>query len=140
MNVFLHRTQFREDGIFGTLFDELDNEIAMTLEHAYPRSDVRGPEFTPKIPPGNYDCIRGNHYLHGMDAAFSTFEVTGVEGHSNLLFHWGNFNNDSEGCILLGENIAEVGQRPQMVTNSRKTFQKFMDLQDGIFLFTLTIW
>lgn len=131
MNLTLRRKEKRAAGIFSELLNDAGNVIAATLEHAY--EDGNG-GWEPKIPLGTYNCVRGPHRLHNMTADFTTFEITGVEGHSNLLFHWGNFDRDSEGCILLGE--AEVGD---MVTNSRVTFAKFMTLVGELETFELEV-
>lgn len=135
MNLTLTRQEYREDGIFSILTDENGKVLAHTLEHAY--DDGNG-GFAPKIPDGTWVCQRGPHRLHGMTADFITFEITGVAGHSDLLFHWGNWNKDSEGCILMGEGIAQSAQG-QMVTASKVAFQALMDLQNGIDSFTLTV-
>src|SRR4051812_34647731 len=98
MNLKLVRKEFRQDGIFSELYDEQDNLIAHTLEHAYllggKGPGEEGYTYIPKIPNGTFTCQRGPHRLHGMDHDFETFEITGVEGHDNLLFHWGNYNKD----------------------------------------------
>jgi hypothetical protein len=131
VNVTLIRKEFRKEGIFGILVDETGVLIAHTLEHAY--EDGKG-GWAPKIPEGDFTCERSMHRLHGMTHDFETFEITGVVGHDNLLFHWGNFNKDSEGCILLGER-----EQGGMVTNSRKTFSEFMEMQSGLDQFQLTV-
>lgn len=125
MNLELRRKQYGATGVFGLMGD------LVTLEHAYPE----GLGFRAKIPVGIYECIRGQHCLHGMSESFETFEVTGVPQHTGILFHWGNWNRDSEGCILLGE--AQVGD---MVTYSRRAFLKFMDLQRDSKAFKLTVF
>jgi hypothetical protein len=135
VNLTLTRNEFRPDGVFSTLTDESGVKIASTLEHAY--DDISPGEWLPKIPDGTYTCVRGQHRLARMQTSFETFEVTNVPGHTNILFHIGNFDNDSEGCILLGENVANT--KPQMITNSKSTFVKFMELQDGVSSFTLTV-
>ncbi|MGZ3686663.1 MAG: DUF5675 family protein [Bdellovibrionota bacterium] len=134
MTLRLTRKLFRADGIFSELADDAGKEIAMTLEHAYPN----GQFYSPKIPNGTYLCVRGKHQLHGMLAPFETFEITGVAGHTGLLFHPGNVNQDSEGCVLTGEKIADAGQA-EMVTNSRATFAKFMQRMDGLNEFPLIV-
>lgn len=126
MNLRLVRHVYSDMGIFGELYDEANNKIAVTLEHAYNK--------TPKTPPGTYTCVRGAHRLHNMVDPFDTFEIEGVVGHDNILFHWGNFNKDSDGCVLLGE--ARVGD---MITLSKLTFAKFMKLQEGLNRFELRI-
>lgn len=134
MDLVLNRKQFREDGIFGELRNQVGDLIAVTLEHAFPAAGG----YAPVIPQGTYDCVRGEHYLHGMTEPFTTFEVSGVDGHAGLLFHWGNFNRDSEGCILLGDSIRAPDQSAWMVTDSRVAFEKFMSSQDGL-LFRLLV-
>lgn len=139
MNLVMSLTQRRPDGIFGKLGDESGNVFAVTLEHAYSVTSL-SPEtaFAPKIPSGTFRCVRGKHRLHGMTEDFETFEITGVEGHSNLLFHWGNWNRDSEGCVLLGDKIAQ-DYGAEMITNSRVAFARFMAMQDGVDSFNLTV-
>jgi hypothetical protein len=134
MNLVLSRLQNRQDGIFGDIFSEYGELIAQTLEHAYD-----GPMWRPKIPSGTYKCVRSLHRLHGMTEDFETFEITGVEGHTNLLFHWGCFNSNSEGCVLLGLHVERGPDQTQMLTHSREAFAKFMTLQEGVKEFTLTV-
>ena len=107
-----------------------------TLEHAYAAPDGA---WRPKIPPGVYRCVRGSHRLHS-GPAFDTFEVTGVAGHRGILFHVGNFNSDSEGCVLCGQKEAvdpNTGQT--MITGSRVAFAAFMQRLEGEDEFTLTV-
>ena len=130
MNLLLQRTECCLDGVFGQLLDESGMVVGSTLEHAYQDGAV----WLAKIPAGTYTCVRGPHRLHGMTEDFETFEITGVEGHAGLLFHWGNFNRDSEGCVLLGHT-----RQGDMITGSRDEFTKFMALQSGLNSFQLTV-
>ena len=131
MDLILTNTDFNADGIFGTLTDSNGSIIAYTLQHAYEQPDST---YAPKLYNGTFICQRGEHRLEGMDHDFTTFEITGVEGHTDILFHSGNYNDDSAGCVLLGSE-----RFGNMVTNSRNTFNNFMNLQDGIDQFTLTV-
>lgn len=126
MNWTLKRREYRDDGIFSDLLDEQGNLIAVTLEHSYNR--------LPKIPAGVFRCVRSEHQLHGMTEKFVTFEITGVPFHTGLLFHWGCYNRDSEGCVLVGAH--ESGN---MIIRSRDTFAKLMGLQTGVNTFQLTV-
>jgi hypothetical protein len=128
--------QYRVDGIFGELRDLNDLLIAITLEHAYPLDDDDG--FYPKIPVGTYHCERGIHQLEGMPNPFETFEITQVPNHSKILFHWGNWNDDSSGCVLLGKALAP-STKGQMITDSRAMFAKFMQLEINQATFRLTV-
>lgn len=133
MNLILHRVDFCQFGIFGSLKDDAGKLVAVTLEHAYPVAS----SFMPKIPPGIHMCVRGEHRLSHMTHDFTTFEIM-VNGHNDLLFHWGNYNADSSGCILLGEYTSNYnGQK--FITNSRKTFEQFMQLQGQYTHFELTV-
>lgn len=136
MDLVLTRTRSREDGIFGILKANDLSFQCVTLEHAYEDVD-KG--FLPKLQPGEYMCVRGPHRLHNMTSNFITFEITGVTGHTNILFHWGNYNKDSEGCVLLGDTIATSSNEEGMITSSRRTFSEFMKVQDGVAKFTLTV-
>jgi hypothetical protein len=131
MNLTLTRLRFTAAGIFGKLSDESGNVIDVTLEHSF--------DGLPKLAVGTYTCKRGMHRLHNMTADFETFEVLGVPPFNGnpvtgLLLHWGCFNRDSEGCVLVG-TIAQA----DMITGSRVAFAKFMALQDGFDTFILTV-
>lgn len=141
MNLTLNRSEKREDGIFGILRDEARKQVAVTLEHAYDSGNGDG-SYTAKIPDGTYTCVRSMHRLHGMTDDFETFEITNVPGHTNILFHWGNYNSDSDGCVLLGRRILPDTRSiatGNMISSSRNTFNAFMDLQKGLNQFTLTV-
>jgi len=131
MDLVLKRTEFSEDGIFGVLRTDQGAFVAYTLERAYENEDGH---YLPKIPAGIYQCKRGAHRLNGMDHDFTTFEVMRVHGHWGLLFHWGNTNRDSSGCILIG---MERGERA--ILKSRIAFSFFMRIQDGVDEFCLNI-
>lgn len=134
MDLRLKRTSFEECGIFGVLSSQDGSCIvATTLEHAYAGSQ-EPVSFIPKVPPGVYKCVRGQHQLAHMTEPFETFEITDVPGHNHILFHVGNTNNDSEGCVLLG--CARVSNS---VVSSRTAFVNFMQLQHGIDEFSLVV-
>lgn len=137
MNLILKRREYRSDGIFSELYAEDETFIAVALEHAYP-AGYEPEKWIAKVAPGVYTCRRGEHRLFGMPDSFSTFEVLNVEGHSGILFHTGNYNKDSNGCILLGEEFADV-LIGKMITHSRSTFARFIALQEGVSEFTLTV-
>jgi len=116
----LKRTDFTPDGIFGTFtFEGETNPSFVTLEHAYV-NETDG-TYQPKLPAGQYKCVLGKHELHS--GPVTTFEVMDVPGHSGILCcHVGNYNDDSEGCVLVG--IERVGN---MINNSKLAFHLFMD-------------
>jgi Family of unknown function (DUF5675) len=135
VDISLNRTQYIAAGIFGSFVDANNNRICLTLEHAYATGNG---DFMAKIPQGVYTCLRSVHELEGMSEPFETFQVMNVPHYTNILIHFGNWNCDSDGCILIGEAIAS-SINGQMITESKVAFQKFMDLQTGIITFTLTV-
>ena len=116
MNIHLKRNSFTKDGIFGQFLDDSGSHLCYTLEHAYEQPDGT---YAPKIPVGEYACVFGQHELHS--GPIQTFEVTNVPGHQGILIHNGNFNADSEGCILVGESVTDI-----MVSNSRAALSIFL--------------
>ncbi len=135
MNLTLFRSAYVSDGIFGELNSEDGSFQCVCLEHAYL---IRG-FWTPKLPKGTYRCVRGVHRLDDSKPPFVTFEVTNVPGHTGILFHSGNFNSDSQGCILLGHTIIDRGDGTEMITSSRETFAMFLILQQDVNEFELTV-
>jgi hypothetical protein len=127
----LTHTRFCSDGIFGELKKFDGTFVAYTLEHSYDNK--------PKLTNGNYTCVRGPHKLHGMTNPFITFEIMGVPDFNGVpvtgvLFHWGNYNKDSEGCVLMGASEA-----PTMIGTSVQTWTAFMASMSGIDSFNLTV-
>lgn len=133
MKFTLTRDECGRFGQLGVLVDEAGDIVAHTMEHAYACLD----DFAPKIPAGVYTCRLGTHQLH-TTGPFQAYELQDVPGHSNILIHFGNTENDSEGCILVGDSVGEVKGLPA-VLNSRKTFDAFMVRCDGAATITLEV-
>lgn len=125
MSLVLKRIKVSDFGIFGRIIGSDGNEICVTLEHNY--------DGIAKVPTGEYQCVRGIHRLENL-LPFETFEVMGVPGHTGILFHPGNYNADSKGCILVGTRAEE-----KMIVASRQAFDHFMDLLKGVDSFRLTV-
>jgi len=138
MTLTLTRTAYTPNGVFGTLTGEGGLHLADTLEHAYAATDPSsGPnclQDQPKLPVGTYQCVKGTHTLDHHPLPFQTFEVTGVPGHTGILFHIGNYNNDSDGCILLGQYLDNT-----MIIHSKQTFDAFMTVMQNVPSFTLVV-
>lgn len=132
----LKRGDLRKDGIFGTFAFDGEPTFCQTLEHAY--GDGTG-GWQPKVPSGMYTCVRGTHTLHN-GIPFETFEITGVGGHSGILFHAGNWNKDSEGCVLVGHTVAtDQNTGDEMITGSRDQFAQWMARLEGVDSFQLEV-
>ena len=112
------------EGAFGVLL--LDGVPAgpVTLERTYPvvESRSRGPQVV-KIPAGRYHCVRTLFFAGG----YQTWEVQGVVGHDRLLFHAGNVEGNSDGCILVGRRFGTLEGAPA-VLESKVGFTTMMNI------------
>jgi len=125
MKARIVRLEQTAQGALGSLL--LDGEIfCFTLE---PDQDEKCKLC---IPPGHYQCRR----FHGTKWP-NTFEII-VPGHTAVLFHAGNTEADTLGCILLGATTGKLkGNRA--VLNSGATFQAFLERTKELPSFDLTI-
>ena len=90
------------------------------------------------IPEGEYEChLVRDRILYGGYVLRQTFEVSQVPNRTGILFHTGNGNQDTLGCILVA---SEYGENPNGgVSRSRIGFTRFLGLLDGFKSFTLNI-
>ena len=96
--ITIKRIAENEYGTFGVLLDG-DLPFALTLERRWVDNEYA----VSCIPAGKYVCRRVDSPHFG-----DTFEVTSVPGRSHILFHKGNIDDDSHGCILVGEEFDPV--------------------------------
>lgn len=139
MNLKLTRTGFRQDGVFGLLYDEGGNLICYTLEHAY-EGYGPGSAWVPKVAAGTYRCVR-HAPAHLPYETFLLENVPDFKGKkvTGILIHRGNQDKDSEGCILVGQTIAQSSSTQQILLHSTPAFERIMDFQDGCDSFQLVI-
>jgi len=126
--LILKRIAENEDGTFGVLIDG-NTPFALTLERNW--LDNKPNESC--IPAGKYVCKRIISPRFG-----ETFEVTNVPGRSHILFHTGNLEDHSKGCILIGEEFGYLNGKVA-VLSSRKGFKEFMDRLNGLSSFEIEI-
>jgi hypothetical protein len=85
------------------------------------------------IPAGTYKVLRTIYYKHG----YETFEII-VPGRSRILFHPGNTEEDTDGCVLVGMRRGTLWVRDEdaplkplahktAVVNSQQAFRLFME-------------
>ena len=117
------------DGVPGVLIKGVDI-LCMTLEEEW-KDNARNISC---IPEGSYVCKRVTR-----PSGQVTFEVTGVIGRTGILFHTGNTEEDTQGCILLGMEFGkkivqdeDSGERREKFAikpeTSKPAFEKFMAL------------
>ena len=121
MKLILTRHARRADYTIGRLEDENGMKICDTLEPTW--RDYRGGELKiPKksaIPEGSYRMVVTNSQRFQKYLPL----LVGVPGFDGVRIHAGNTSRDTEGCILVGQNL-QVGK----VLWSRITLEKLMKL------------
>ena len=125
MQMKIIRLEMSEQGALGVL---LINSVifSFTLE---PDKNEKGKLY---ISQGAYHCQR----FHGTKWE-NTFEIL-VPGHTAVLFHSGNTEADTQGCVLLGSSTGKLkGNRA--VLNSGQTFKEFLNRTKNISEFSLFI-
>ena len=89
----------------------------------------------------NHSCIPASQYLCQRCESLrfgETFKVLNVPKRTDILFHRGNTDDDTTGCIILGITWGNLsGDRA--VLNSGKSFESFMDALKDHDEFILTI-
>lgn len=101
----LHRLAFVQEGAFGVL---LSNGIPFAVTLQPTDQDLKT-----KIPPGSWRCTRSFFYRGG----YPSFEIL-VPGHSRLLFHRGNLEDDSDGCVLVAESFGQLRGRAAVLDSA----------------------
>jgi len=94
----IKRIALNPDSVLGVILDET-TPFALTLER--PWLDNR-PSIS-CIPKGEYTIKRVVKLKHG-----ECFQVMDVPNRTDILIHKGNFVEDSEGCILIGEQFEDI--------------------------------
>ena len=126
----LKRIVSNADGTFGVLLDMSGTiPFALTLEDKWKDNAP----FESCIPSGVYDCKR----IHSLKFG-ETFEVVKVVNRTNILFHAGNIDEDTQGCILIGEEFGELYGKTAILS-SRRGFNEFMERLNGHAEFLLYI-
>ena len=128
MKVTIKRTAHLPQATLGELtVDGVCHDPIYTLENP-----LRATDKDNRIPAGTYNCkpYSGTHFK-------DVYIVENVPNRSTILFHWGNTEKDTLGCILLGNKTGQIGSEPAIL-ESKKCFDRFRNLI-GKNEFTLTI-
>lgn len=113
----LKRIAHNTDGVFGVLLYE-KIPFAVTLEP----EDKNNQKNISCIPLGDYICKRVKSYRFG-----DTFEITNVPNRRHILFHKGNLEQHTQGCVLVAESFTEFNGKTG-IGDSRGGYDEFMEL------------
>jgi len=124
--------RLEENALFGTFgVLRIDKQVfCVTLEPC----DFENQRWVSSIPAQQYMCARVNSQRYG-----DTFEVTNVPARRKILFHAGNRESDTSGCIILAGHYGKLGEN-RAVLNSGKTFKAFLQLMQNHSGFHLTVF
>jgi len=136
IDLCLYRIMYGDHGAIGFLAIPFGNvrlgqatPICLTLEPDWKNNEP----FMSCIPSGTYMIKRVESPKHGI-----TFEVTGVNGRTHILFHKGNKSSDTQGCILTGEKFNFADGQPIM-QESKHAFDELMNYLKGKNVATLEV-
>ena len=116
----LKRISDTKYGTFGVLLND-NIPFVVTLENPWKDNQ----EDISCIPLGLYLCKR-----HISPRFGEVFRVTDVKDRTHILFHWGNLEKDTHGCILIGESFDPLNNIPGILS-SKKGFREFMSRLEG---------
>jgi len=128
MVVKLIRIETGNEGTFGVLLLN-DEAFCVTLEP----EDLDNQDSISCIPTGTYLCKRVVSPKYG-----DVFEVQDVPNREHILFHAGNRDNNTEGCILLAQYFGKL-KGDRAVLNSGNTLKAFRLELEGHMSFALQI-
>lgn len=125
----LARVSYTQYGTFGVLMETFgggavgfyDLPVCVTLENPW----IQNLRSVSCIPLGLYKCERVQSPRFG-----ETFEVTGVHERDHILFHKGNTEIDTSGCILLGNRFGHLSGTPAIL-ESNAAYTPWMDSLAG---------
>ena len=127
--ILIRRVSKESEGVYGVIMEKNDPPFAVTYE--LPWKDNQ--KSISCIPPGKYVCKR-----YSSNKYKNTFEVTDVPNRKYILFHIGNTDSDSKGCLLVGEAFEPVYGKPG-IADSGGGYGEFMELLAKEESFNLTI-
>ncbi len=128
MNIVISRVAYNATETMGVL--KVNNVPRMlTLEDPWQTNKTN----ISCIPQGSYTCkpYQSPKYPN-------TFEVIDVPGRDYILFHKGNTNHDTHGCILVGRRFGSL-HNENAILESTQAFGDFLSIVQGLNEFNLTI-
>src|SRR5690606_28834245 len=116
--ITLKRDSHLPEATLGTLKISWSPETTIqTLENPERETSVDS-----RIPAGTYQCAPYSGIKYK-----DVYIVKDVPGRTAILFHWGNTEKDTEGCILLGNKKGTLAGQPA-VLESKKCFERLRTL------------
>lgn len=110
------------------LFDGFDLVFScFTLEPAWKDNAVG----LSCIPPGRYRLVP-RAASESAKLSYDHLAVTGVPDRTAILVHRGNYRDATEGCVLVGDRVADLnGDGEDDIANSKATLKRLLAALEG---------
>lgn len=119
-----NRAQSGPQGTFGSITDEDNNQLCVTCE---------------RPPTGEHPCVQEGTFefnLYESPTKGQVWITQDVPGRTNIEIHAGNDENDSLGCILVGDRFGTVDDLPA-VLDSKATLAMLRKILPATFSLTI---
>ena len=140
------RFSSQHDSTLGLLF-RIENGkrewLSYTLEDQYQTVKVSGET---RIPAGRYQLtlrtLGGHHgrYRRKFDFHRGMIEVTGVHGFTNILLHIGNSDDDTAGCLLVGNTSEANISAPGRIGSSTSAYRRVYPIITSLIQNQRQVW
>lgn len=122
VNLVLKRMREDSRQTLGSLFVLKDSkELFKCYTLELPWKDNK--KYVSRIPAGTYDVIKYQSPNFG-----DSLWIRGVEDRTLILIHYGNYNKDTQGCILVGNKVRDIdGDGYPDVVHSKKTMTSLIN-------------
>lgn len=127
MNIVIKRTcNTYQSGCFGVLHIN-DEPYCVTLEETW----LNNIPNESCIPAGCYKAVKHNSHKFG-----DVWKILNVTNRTDILLHCGNFEVDTEGCILVGKYFfGDKGKKG--ISDSKETLKMLKSLLPNEFMLTI---
>lgn len=115
----------RDDGAYSVLLWD-GRPFAVSVERTFDDNVT-------VIENGRYLCKRDYYHKGG----YPTYEII-IPGHDRVLFHKGNFETNSEACVIVAESFAVIDTQTA-VADSKHGFEELMSLAAGLESFGMEV-
>lgn len=126
MQITLNRFRSDDQGTFGMLTQD-GATLCFTCELPWKDNEAE----ISCIPPGSYSCSAYSSQNHP-----NVWTIENVPNRSGILIHNGNTENDSKGCIIVGDKLGNINGLPAVLDSNNTLDMLRSVLSDS---FTLTI-
>lgn len=129
MNLELLRVSSQEDSTLGVLYERTPDRkfLCFTIEDEYRSAKVPGET---RIPKGYYEVKLRKHggfhqrYSERFPFHEGMLELQNVPNFTDVLIHCGNTDDDTAGCLLLGDNAFQNVTTQGKITGSVNAYKR----------------